>query len=494
MISYLTKSVPNEDAAAFIRSKPVVSRQVYDRMLPEVQALAFTVSGVERFDLLQRVRDLTAELPQGGDWRRLKRSIAGELSPFLGSDQAAAARAELILRHHGLQSYRVGQWQQVQRNRDVYPYLEYIATRDTKTRASHQALHGVILPVDDPFWLGHTGPWEWGCRCGILQKTQAQVDAQKKAEQQLPPDARKVLGPTARNRLNREGRFIHARRDARGRLQPQENYDVRTPQQKGRRGPGTVEDLRIPLEVLRDRYDADIWRDFESWTRQTRVPLMDRTLWEWLSGAAIDTAAPATHTAEQLVSAIAGLHSREEAHALIELAPERRGQLSHGARKDAGEINQGFDFVNRVTSGTVARGHVGVRRSALRAHADAAGTYINGKHMRAKTVVHELGHILEIRNPDIIRAEAAYRAGRTVGESPRWMGPGYARHEVTLEDEWAKRGGSRYCGKVYRHPATGRDYATEILSMGLERLYADPIGFAKQDPEYLQFVLEMIRP
>ena len=303
MLDLLTKAVPNTEAAAFIRNKPIVSRQVYDRMLPEVQALSFTISGVERYDVLQRVRDMTAELPLGGDWNKIKRGIAAELSPWLGDEKAAKARAELILRHLGLQSYRVSQWEQVQRNTDVYPYLKYIATRDGKTRSSHQALHGVILPVDDPFWQGHMPPWEWGCRCQVIQVSQAQYDAQLAKDKDLPLDERKVLDEKARARLNDEGRFVHARRDSQDRLQPPQNFDVRTPQQKGNRGPGTVEDLRIPMEVLRDRYDDDIWQEFEGWAKKTDLPLMQKSVWSWLEDGVDATTSAATSAAAAIGTA-----------------------------------------------------------------------------------------------------------------------------------------------------------------------------------------------
>ena len=38
----------------------------------------------------------------------------------------------------------------------------------------------------------------------------------------------------------------------------------------------------------------------------------------------------------------------------------------------------------------------------------------------------------------------------------------------------------------------GKDYgagSTEIISMGLEKLYNDPAGFARQDPEYCAFII-----
>ncbi len=39
-----------------------------------------------------------------------------------------------------------------------------------------------------------------------------------------------------------------------------------------------------------------------------------------------------------------------------------------------------------------------------------------------------------------------------------------------------------YIGKNYNN-------ASEVLSMGLQKMYRDPINFAKQDPEYFKFVL-----
>lgn len=33
---------------------------------------------------------------------------------------------------------------------------------------------------------------------------------------------------------------------------------------------------------------------------------------------------------------------------------------------------------------------------------------------------------------------------------------------------------------------------TEIVSMGVEKLYTDPMGFAKRDPEYFQFVCHIL--
>ena len=38
----------------------------------------------------------------------------------------------------------------------------------------------------------------------------------------------------------------------------------------------------------------------------------------------------------------------------------------------------------------------------------------------------------------------------------------------------------------------GNYSAREILSMGVELLYADPVGFAERDPEYFKFILGLL--
>jgi hypothetical protein len=60
--------VAHQAAIDFIASKPAVSREVFERLLPELRARAITVSRVEGLNVVQRIRDRIADLPAGGDW------------------------------------------------------------------------------------------------------------------------------------------------------------------------------------------------------------------------------------------------------------------------------------------------------------------------------------------------------------------------------------------------------------------------------------------
>ena len=108
------------------------------------------------------------------------------------------------------------------------------------------------------------------------------------------------------------------------------------------------------------------------------------------------------------------------------------------------------------------------------------------------TVVHEIVHDLEFAYPDISAKTKEFLRNRADGQSPKSLrrltgSKGYGTEEVAYEDNWAKNGGSHYMGKVYP------DNATELLTMGVERMINDPKSFADNDPQYFRFVLTILR-
>ena len=74
--------VPHDEAVDFIKSKPVVSRQVFDGLLPELKARAFTVSGIEGANVLQACAIASRTRPPAL-WDDVKLDVADDISPFL---------------------------------------------------------------------------------------------------------------------------------------------------------------------------------------------------------------------------------------------------------------------------------------------------------------------------------------------------------------------------------------------------------------------------
>jgi SPP1 gp7 family putative phage head morphogenesis protein len=206
-LDFLFGPTPHDEAIDFIKSKPAVSRDVFNGLLPELKARAFTITGVEGANVLQRVRDRIADLPAGHDWDDIKKDIVGDISPFIvdpdaspehrdGQINAANRRAELLLRTHGFQAYQAASYDVMDRQRDVMPFWQYLTMEDDRVRPEHAALDQIVLPASSPFWQGHYPPWDYGCRCQVVAISQEDRDDLAEQDKKNAPDCRLVLeGP-----------------------------------------------------------------------------------------------------------------------------------------------------------------------------------------------------------------------------------------------------------------------------------------------------------
>ena len=291
MIELFTTPVPNEVAVERLKALAPVTREQFDRLLPELRAQAFTVTGLEDANVLQRLRDIVAELPAGGSWDEVKAKVVAEISPWIApgsvdqeeqarQDKAAASRAELILRTHGFRAYAAARYRDQKANADIEPWWEYRSFGDARVRDTHAALDGVILAHDDKFWDTHYPPWDWGCRCIVIGVGNLRYEMVRAADEQKPVDERNTF----------EGRRLEELRNGRLIRGPGKNYDVRPPIDKATTKaekaaawnfrPGEV---KPSLAALRGRYSPKVWREFEGFARKAKLP-DGRTVWNWAGG------------------------------------------------------------------------------------------------------------------------------------------------------------------------------------------------------------------
>lgn len=83
-------------------------------------------------------------------------------------------------------------WEEFMEDGDRYN-LQYRTARDGKVRPEHAALHGVTLPVTDPFWEEYYPPNGWNCRCTVVQVRKSKYPA-------TPHDEAMALGEEALQR------------------------------------------------------------------------------------------------------------------------------------------------------------------------------------------------------------------------------------------------------------------------------------------------------
>lgn len=178
--------VPNRVARDYIREKAAISPKAFGKLPAALKGRAFTAARIEDINTLTEIQDLIAQLPQGGDWKKLREGIAQEI----GLDQPAVlARAELLLRVNGMAAYAAGRYADQVDTIDDFPFWMYQTANDGRERDSHRALHNVVLPADDPFWETHYPPWEWGCRCYVIKLTRSM------AEKQGIDDPKRIVAP-----------------------------------------------------------------------------------------------------------------------------------------------------------------------------------------------------------------------------------------------------------------------------------------------------------
>ena len=155
---------PHQEASALIAGKPVVVKRVFNQLLPEIKARAFTVAGIESANCLQRIQNAAAAIPLGDQtWDESKKQIVDELEPYLGD--GADYRAELVLRVNTFTAFSASVHNVGMADEDTTAF-QYLHGECKVPTPSHLALNGIIVPKDDPFWATHTGPWgHLGCVC-----------------------------------------------------------------------------------------------------------------------------------------------------------------------------------------------------------------------------------------------------------------------------------------------------------------------------------------
>jgi len=291
--NFLLDPTPHEEAAAWIKDKPVVSREVFNAMVPELRARAFLVTGIEDANVAGEVRDIIAKLPAGQSWEKTKKELVAKLGPWLSADdpekKAAKARAELMLRTHGFQAYQVAQHRVMREQEDVLPYWQYLTLDDEKVRPGHAALNLKVAPANAPFWHDHSPPWQWGCRCRKVALLEDEVEEMQAEDAKLPPERQRVFSK-AGLALAEQGRIYN---------RAGQQLDIKSDRQKGKTD-GYVFDpdaLTLPLSSLQGRYDAVTWGEFEAGMKASKLD-DGRSVWGWLNGEAVPATKPGKPTAQ----------------------------------------------------------------------------------------------------------------------------------------------------------------------------------------------------
>ena len=107
---------------------------------------------------------------------------------------------------------------------------------------------------------------------------------------------------------------------------------------------------------------------------------------------------------------------------------------------------------------------------------------VRKKKTGGRVAAHEIIHGTEQQTPSVLKKSRAFLKRRAGGKPTvslrKATGQNYKAHERAWEDDWIAKGGRLYMGKDYG------DRATEILTMGIERLHRNLQEFAMNDSDF----------
>lgn len=175
--------LPPKEAVAYFRAKGYAITWNWYEQLADVHARMFTVAKAARMDVLTSIRGevdrainegisrdefiktLTPRLQKLGWWGK---QIAVDASGNAKEIQLGSARRlSLIYDVNTRVAYNSGRYAQMMNTVDSFPYWQYVAVMDGRTRPEHAALNLLVFRYDDPFWKTHYPPNGWLCRCRV---------------------------------------------------------------------------------------------------------------------------------------------------------------------------------------------------------------------------------------------------------------------------------------------------------------------------------------
>ena len=536
------------EAIAFLRAKGLKPSRHWLSVWREEHASAFTVAQMTRQGLLRQThRELQRVLRKGETFE----SFQQRLQPWLeakgwaptGRGGDIPKRLRRIYHTNLRTAHLAGQWDRIQRTKSLLPWLVYGLGPSEVHREQHAAWAGLCLRVDDPFWRTHMPPNGWGCKCWVRQVAEPPEGATTKAPLiETRPWTNPATGETVHvprgidpgwdyNAAEHAGLgTVQALTDRVTRLAaPPAFPQARLDDLEGR--------LQAAQRKYRERYSPDDKPAID------RAAADYRRAWDALPKPVLSADSGAGRAARRRARGILDDYAAEgSSTARARRAMEDLTQRSRPVNRDwSGRVELrepryrgAVDDVSRMVDPVLLRrGRVRAARGAeaqdTRGWADrdaprpdstvhlpdyafirkpkaAAGTA-----SESPTIPHELGHAVENANDALFREAVAFLDRRT--KAPTRPLPGYDPAELYRPGFGGvgKLKSAEYAGKIYdagflegvaRRGGNGHRFerlddgtpigATEVVSMGLEQMHADPLKFAIKDSEWFEFILTRV--
>lgn len=206
----ILQAVNPEEAITFFRQKGYRIGFDHQDVWQQEHQAAFTVAKGMHQDLLLDIRkevdkalaigttveefskQLTPRLQARGWWgkQELVDPVDGQAKLVqLGSPR----RLQRIFDTNLATAYSEGQWERIQRNQELFPYLEYLQSASVNPRHTHLGFVGLVLLARDPFWQSHLPIKEWDCKCTVVQHNRRSLEREGLQVGKAPPEVMRTL-------------------------------------------------------------------------------------------------------------------------------------------------------------------------------------------------------------------------------------------------------------------------------------------------------------
>lgn len=160
--------VPPDEAIDYFKRKKVMPSKTFYDIRDEARGAAFTVSGIYKQDVLESFRqEIEDALRVGWSQQKVVKNFK-EILAGAGHRELGDSHLEVVARTNMAMAYGVGRRKQMEETAELLPFWQYSAVNDDRTRPTHRALDGIVLPADHPFWNEHYPPWSFNCRCSVF--------------------------------------------------------------------------------------------------------------------------------------------------------------------------------------------------------------------------------------------------------------------------------------------------------------------------------------
>ena len=200
---------PRDAAEFFERKGWLLPSFRWQDTFREEHARGVAVAGVMKLDVLQAFADeLQATINAGGDLRSFSQrmQVLLEKKGFWGDVEITDPRTgelrttkfdkrrlQLIFDVNARQAFAAGRWKRIEQGKERKPFVMYMTMNDERVRISHRPWHGLVLPVDHPFWRTHYPPNGWRCRCTAFAVSEKDIARYRAAGVPVKRDAPEIV-------------------------------------------------------------------------------------------------------------------------------------------------------------------------------------------------------------------------------------------------------------------------------------------------------------